>query len=78
MKDIVITPRQVRRECWILAACVLVSILIDLGAILFYHRPFTELFRTLGYVLVIALSLYLIQAALRLLLFALSRLFRRG
>ena len=44
MKDLVIRGQFIRRECRIAAACLLVGILVNVGAILGYHRPWTELF----------------------------------
>ena len=39
MKDLVIRGQSIRRECRIAAACLLVGILVNVGAILGYHRP---------------------------------------
>ena len=67
MREIVITPRAIRRELWILLGCLGAAVLVDLGAILYYDRPYLELLRTLGYVVAIALVLYLGLGLLRLL-----------
>ena len=77
MKEIVISPKVIRRELWIMLGCFLFAVLFDLFAIIKYGRPFAELFRTVGYVLTTAVVIYLALALLRLLVFVICRLFRR-
>ncbi|MBR1576329.1 MAG: hypothetical protein IJ654_07775 [Bacteroidales bacterium] len=77
MKEIVVSPKVLRRELWILLACFLFAVLFDLFAIVKYGRPFGELFRTIGYILAIMVVVYLALALLRLLVFVICRLFGR-
>ena len=77
MKEIVLTPRMLRREGWILLGCLAAAVLFDLVAIVKYGRPLVELVQTVGYVLAIALSLYVILAVLRLLVALFVKLLKR-
>ncbi len=60
MKDVVIKGKTIRRELIILALCLVAMILVNAGAIIAYHRPWTELFTQIGYVLTGALILYIL------------------
>ena len=78
MKEIVISPRMIRRELWILLGCFVFAVLFDLFAILKYGRPLVELLTTIGYELAITAAVYVILAFLRLLVGLLVRLFKRS
>ena len=54
MRDTVITARTKRREAVVLTSCLLAAVLLNVYAIVSYHRPWTELFSQIGYVVVIA------------------------
>ena len=77
MKDIVISGRVVRRELFILLALLVVAEGCNLGAILTYHRPFTELVTPVGFVLTLTLLLYLATGVLRFVIWLILRLFRK-
>ena len=77
MKDLVIRGQSIRRECRIAAACLLVGILVNVGAILGYHRPWTELVSQLGYVVVLAVILYLLIGVIRLFIHAICLIIRK-
>ncbi len=80
MKDWVITGRHVRRELWVLLGCLLAACLVNVYAIVRYARPVSELWTQIGYVVVLALVVYLLLALLRLLaagVLALVRKIRR-
>ena len=66
MRDIVITARTLRRELFILLGCTLAACLVNLGAIIAYARPARELVTMIGYVLALALVLYLLLWVVRL------------
>ncbi len=59
MKDIVIRKKHLLSALWLFVACFVLAEGINAGAIVAYHRPWTELFSQLGYVLCIALALWL-------------------
>lgn len=77
MKDLVIRGQSIRRECRIAAGCLLAGILVNVGAILGYHRPWTELVSQLGYVVVLAVILYFLTGAIRLLIHAIYLIIRK-
>ena len=66
MQETIIDSAKVRRELWILLACFCAAMGVNVGAILFYHTPWTEVFTMIGYVLVITMVLYVAQWAVRL------------
>ena len=65
MKDITITGRQLRRETLYLVACFVVAFLINVYAVIHFHRPAIELLSQLGFVVVITVALYIVIAILR-------------
>lgn len=73
MKDTLITARRKKTELITALVCLGLAFLLNLGCILYYHTPATELFSQLGYVVVIAIVLYLVWTGLRLIV----RLFRK-
>ena len=77
MKPIVIDSKFVRRELLILLGCFVAAVIFDLVGILLYKRPAIELLTTIGYEVVIALSLYGFLALVRILVFLVSALFRK-
>ena len=73
MKDSVITAKRKKTELLTALVCFGIAFLINVGSIIYYETPFVEVFTQLGFVLVIALGLYLIWTAIRLIIW----LFRR-
>lgn len=59
MKDVVIRKKHLISALWLFVTCFVLAVGINAGAIVAYHRPWTELFSQLGYVLCIALALWL-------------------
>jgi Na+/melibiose symporter-like transporter len=70
------TTRGWRRETLIFAACLLSAMAINAGAILYYDTLWSELVSQAGWMLAIALALYLLSALVRLLAHGLRRLLR--
>ena len=77
MKDIVITGNTFRRELLVLAGCFGFAVLFDLFSIIKYHRPFVELFQTIGYIITITVVIYLILAVLRLIVWGVKVLVKK-
>ena len=73
MKDSVITAKRKKTELLTALVCFGIAFLINVGCIIYYGTPFVEVFTQLGFVLIIALGLYLIWTAIRLIIW----LFRR-
>ena len=77
MKDIIITGRVIRREIIIVIVCLLVAELINLGAVIHYNRPASELVSMIGFVAFTAVIIYLILALLRAVAGLVCRIFRK-
>ena len=77
MKDLVISGKTLRRELWVAAGCLLAGILVNVGAVIGYHRPWKDLFTQLGYVVVLSAGLYLVLALLRLLVYLILLIIRK-
>ena len=60
MKDIVITAQRVKREWLTILVCFIAACLVNLGAIIGYSRPWTELFSQIGYVVAVTVLLYIL------------------
>ena len=73
MKDSVITAKRKKTELLTALVCFGIAFLINVGSIIYYGTPFGEVVTQLGFVLIIALGLYLIWTAIRLIIW----LFRR-
>lgn len=77
MKDIVIKAADIRRELYIILACFVVALLVNVGAIIGYDRPWSEMFSQIGYVVFITAGIYALLAAVRILIYLICKLFKR-
>lgn len=77
MKDIVIPSQKVKREAWIFLGCFIFAFLLNIAAIIIYKTPWYEAFIQIGYIIVIAVVLYLLMALIRFLIFVIGKLFKR-
>ena len=50
MKDIVITEKMIRRELYVLLGGFVAAMLVNVGAIIAYDRPWSELYSQIGFV----------------------------
>ena len=66
MKDIIITRKRQKTELLVLLTCFVIACLANLYAILTYDGKLSELFTSLGYVLVFTAALYVAFSVLRL------------
>jgi len=64
MKDIVIRKKHLLSAIWLFVACFVLAVGINAGAIAAFHRPWTELYSQLGYVICIALILWFVSAVI--------------
>lgn len=76
MKDIVIPARTVRRELLVILGCFLVSFCTNIGAVIAYHKSWTEIFSQIGYVLVIAVCIYALLWVIRLICLIIKKLIK--
>lgn len=77
MKDIVISARRIRREGLFAAAALLIAFAANIYAVVHFDRPWYELFTQLGYVVVMAVMIYLLLWIPRLLVALVMRMVRR-
>ena len=77
MKDIIITRKRQKTELLVLLACFVIACLANLYAILTYGGKLSELFTSLGYVLVFTAALYVAFSVLRLIVAAIRMLIRK-
>ncbi len=78
MENTIFIPMKWKRELRILSVCFVIGFLINVGAIIAYVRPWTELFSQIGYVIFIALTLYFIVVFFRLLFWCVKKTFNRN
>ena len=77
MKDFLITGKRQKTELLVLLACFVVACLANLYAILTYGGKLTELFTSLGYVLVFTAALYVALAAVRIVVALLRQMMKK-
>ena len=78
MKDLVITEKNIRKELLILLGCFVAAIIFDIVGIIIYSKPFYEVFQTIGYEIVIAVTIYAVLAFFRALIFLILKLFNHN
>jgi hypothetical protein len=66
MKDTLITAKRKKTELATFLVCLGIAFLVNVGCIIHYKTPFYEAFTQIGYMLIIALTLYLAWTAVRL------------
>lgn len=77
MKDIVIKEKDVIRELYIILACFVLACCVNVGAIIAYDRPWSELWSQIGYVAFIAAGIYGLLAVVRVLVYVVSLLIKK-
>lgn len=77
MKEIVITQKDLIRELYIILGCFVLACLVNVGAIIAYDRPWSELWSQIGFVLFIAAGVYGLLAVVRILVFLICKLIKR-
>ena len=77
MKDIIIPVRRQKKELRILLICFAFSFLLNIAAIIIYKTSWAEIITQIGYVIIIALALYVLIAIIRLIVYLISRFFKK-
>lgn len=77
MKDSIITAKRKKIEVISLLICFILANLANLYAIISYKTSCSELFTSLGYVLVASFVLYGIWTLLRIVIYGVGNLFRK-
>jgi len=76
MKDIVITPKQIKKELLVLLVCFVLSFIINIVAIVVYKTSWIEVFSQIGYVIIISVVLYILISLVRLIVSGIKKLFK--
>ncbi|OPZ14934.1 MAG: hypothetical protein BWZ06_00616 [Bacteroidetes bacterium ADurb.BinA261] len=77
MKDIIIPVQRQKKELRILLICFACSFLLNIAAIIIYKTSWAEIITQIGYVIIIALALYVLIAIIRLIVYLISRFFKK-
>lgn len=77
MKDIVITSQRLGKEAIWLSGCFILSVGVNVGAIIAYSRPWNELYMMIGYEIVLSLAFYIVSALIRLLVAGMVGIIKR-
>ena len=77
MKDIVITEKMIRRELYILLGCFVAAILVNVGSIIAYDRPWSELYSQIGFVFFITGGVYVLLAIFRVFVWLVAKIFKK-
>ena len=77
MKDTVLTARRKKIEIITLLVCFVLANLVNLYAIITYHRSMMEMITSIFYIIIFAFVLYSAWALLRLLFYGVKALFTK-
>lgn len=77
MKDTVLTARRKKIEIITLLVCFVLANLVNLYAIITYHRSMMEMITSIFYIIIFAFVLYAACALLRLLFYGVKALFTK-
>lgn len=77
MKDTIITGRRKKIELITMLICFLIANIANIYSIIAYKTSFTEIFTSMGYVIVAAAALYVLWSIIRLVIYGISFLFRK-
>ena len=74
MKNIIITPKRIKTELFILLALLIIAELINVYAIAKFQTSWQELYSQMGYVVTIAILLYVVLLIIRGLVYLVKRI----
>jgi len=77
MKDRVFTVKRQIKELRILLLCLVFTFLLNIVAVIIYKTPWIEILTEIGYVVAVAIILYLIILLIRLIIFSVKALLGR-
>lgn len=77
MKDIIITQKDIVRELYIILACFILACLVNVGAIIAYDRPWSELWSQIGFVIFIAVAIYVLLTVIRIIICLFCKLIKK-
>ena len=77
MKDIIIKEKHIRRELYLILVSFVLAFVVNVGAIVAFDRPWSELYSQIGYVMFITVGIYVVLATVRIIIALLYRMFRK-
>ena len=77
MKDIIIKEKHIRRELYLILVSFVLAFVVNVGAIVAFDRPWSELYSQIGYVLFITVGIYVVLATVRIIIALIYRMFRK-
>ena len=69
MKDIIITPRHLKKQFAAFLICFAIAFILNIIGIVVYKTAWSELLTSLKYVFIVAFVLYIIVLLIRLIIF---------
>ncbi|HET7733190.1 MAG TPA: hypothetical protein VFK73_05060 [Paludibacter sp.] len=78
MKDIIITSARIKKEFIALLVCLLLGVLANTGAIIYYKTSFSEIITSFHYVLAFAVAMYLLWSVIRIVAILISGLLKKS
>ena len=77
MKDIIITQKRIKKELTAFLVCLLLGILANTGAIIWYKTSFSELFTSFHYVAAFSVALYLLWSFIRIVVLLIGKALKK-
>jgi hypothetical protein len=77
MRDTIITAKAKKKELLIFTACLIVALILNIYAIITISNKWTEIYTSLHYVFIVALTIYVFISVIRLIIYGLTQLIHR-
>lgn len=77
MKDTIITAKRKKTEIITGLICFVIANLVNVYAIIKYNTSFSELYTTIGYILVFSIAIYIVWTIIRIIFYGVIKLFKR-
>lgn len=78
MKDIIISPKRQKTELKALLVCFILAFALNIGAIIYYKTPASEIITSIFYVITFAIVLYAAWVIVRLIVYLFRRIFKKN
>lgn len=78
MKDIIISPKRQKTELKALLVCFILAFALNIGAIIYYKTPASEIITSIFYVITFAVVLYAAWVIVRLIVYLIRRIFKKN
>lgn len=78
MKDIIISPKRQKKELKAILVCFILAFALNIGAIIYYKTPASEIITSIFYVITFAVVLYAAWVIVRLIVYLIRRIFKKN